>query len=143
MMLGLSPETRPTSSIFSDILAKNPSMNWNDEVTRVFNQTYPNAIDGDAVIFFGALDRPELWVKYGSTWSPGWLPGSGPGMTMEARPDYKRIIDDQTKLGDPRLQKFDPITGLPVVDFPTGGISAGNLALIGLLGFLLLRGAIK
>jgi len=67
---------------------------------------YPNAIDGDAVVFFGPTDAPELWVKYGSTWQRGWVPGSGPGMTAEYRPDYKRIIEDQTKLGDPRLRQL-------------------------------------
>ena len=128
MMLGMSP------------LPNVPSEPY---VPSFLKTGYPNAIDGDAVVFFGDTDAPELWVKYGSTWKQGWVPGGGPGATMEYRPDYKRIIDDRTKLGDPRLRNFDPITGLPVVDFPTGGISAGNLALIGLLGFLLLRGAIK
>jgi len=59
-------------------------------------------------------------------------------MTMEARPDYKRIIADLT-------QDFTP--GLPdsvgkIVTTATS-VNAGQFALIGLLGFLLLRGAIK
>jgi hypothetical protein len=57
-------------------------------------------------------------------------------MTMEARPDYKQIIDDQTRLGDPRISVEKIVTTATSVD-------AGKLALIGLLGFLLLRGAIK
>jgi len=112
------------------------SETYNDSMTRQFNKTYPNAIDGDAVVFFGPTDAPELWVKYGSQWQPGWAPGSGPGMTMEARPDYKQIIDDQTRLGDPRISVEKIVTTATSVD-------AGKLALIGLLGFLLLRGAIK
>ena len=114
------------------------SETYNDSMTREFNKTYPNAIDGDAVVFFGATDAPELWVKYGSQWQPGWAPGSGPGMTMEARPDYKRIIDDQTKAWTPGL----PDSVGKIVTTATS-VDAGKLALIGLLGFLLLRGAIK
>jgi hypothetical protein len=203
MMLGTSP--LPSEPYFPPYLKTN----------------YPNAIDGDAVIIIGPADDPQLWVKYGSTWQRGWTPGAGPGMTMEYRPNYKRIIDDQTKsvttpsdincpavaydfsppgdikpqVGDAILQTgpsdapetwvygqcgwypgttykrvildrrlswidhqydesrkklgLDPITGLPVVDFSTGGgttatnVDAGKLALIGLIGFLLLRGAIK
>jgi hypothetical protein len=60
-------------------------------------------------------------------------------MTMEARPDYKRIIADFTDVwatgGRPSVVK----TGVTT----TTGIDAGKLAIIGLLGFLLLRGAFK
>jgi len=113
---------------------------------------YPNAIDGDAVVFFGPSDAPELWVKYGSTWQRGWPPGSrdlGPGMvmTMEARPDYKRIIDDQTKRSPwsaPGIPLETKSVTMPTVGFTTAtNVDAGKLALIGLIGFLLLRGAIK
>ena len=123
MMLGSSLPAPPT---------------WNDEVTRDLNKTYPKAVDGDAVVFYGPSDAPELWVKYGSEWQRGWAPGSGPGMTMEARPDYKRIIDDQTQAWTPGL----PPTVGKIVTTATS-VDAGKLALIGLLGFLLLRGAIK
>ena len=109
-----------------------------DEVTRDLNRFYPNAIDGDAVVYPGPGDAPELWVKYGSTWSPGWAPGTGPGMTMEYRPDYKRIIADLTQDSTPGL----PSTVGKMVTTATS-VNAGHLALIGLLGFLLLRGAIK
>jgi hypothetical protein len=79
MMLGTSqlpPEMRANAAI---------PLTYNDQITIEFNKTYPNAIDGDAVVFFGPSDAIELWVKYGSIWSPGWAPGSGPGMTMEIR----------------------------------------------------------
>jgi hypothetical protein len=140
MMLGSSilPPEYPITRIFEKLLAQNPSMNWNDEVTRVFNQTYPNAIDGDAVIFFGPLNAREIWVKYGSTWSLGDLPGSrdlkpGESMTMKIRLPVIRIIDDETK----------SVT-MPSVGVTTAtSVNAGQLALIGLLGFLLLRGAVK
>jgi hypothetical protein len=140
MMLGSSivPPEYPITRIFEKLLAQNPSMNWNDEVTRVFNQTYPNAIDGDAVIFFGPLNAREIWVKYGSTWSLGDLPGSrdlkpGESMTTEIRLPVIRIIEDETK-------SFT----MPSVGITTAtSVNAGQLALIGLLGFLLLRGAIK
>ena len=128
----------PITRIFEKLLAQNPSMNWNDEVTRVFNQTYPNAIDGDAVIFFGPLNSREIWVKYGSTWSLGDLPGSrdlkpGESMTFDIRPPVIRIIEDETK-------SFT----MPSVGITTAtNVDAGKLALIGLIGFLLLRGAIK
>lgn len=130
-MLGstpLPPDERPNIP---------PPTTWNDQVTADLNKTYPNAIDGDAVMFLGPTDAPELWVKYGSQWQPGWLPGSGPGMTMEARPDYKRIIADLTNVWGPgpNVVKTGGTT--------TTGIDAGKIAIIGLLGFLLLRGAIK
>ena len=113
-------------------------MNWNDEVTKVFNQTYPNAIDGDAVVFFGPTGFSEIWVKYGSRWLLGDLPGSrdlktGESMTMEIRAPVIRIIDDETK----------SVTMPSVGVTTTTSVNAGQLALIGLLGFLLLRGAIK
>jgi len=122
----------------SSIIPPQVPIIWNDEVTRDLNRSYPNAIDGDAVVFLGPSDATELWVKYGSEWKRGWAPGSGPGMTMEIRQDYKRIIADLT-------QDFTP--GLPdsvgkIVTTATS-VNAGHLALIGLLGFLLLRGAIK
>jgi len=110
------------------------------------NTNYPKAIDGDGVLILGPSDEDEMWIKSGSIWVRGDVPGSQ-RMTMEYRPSAKRIIDDQRKVwaspAPVEQTKFDPITGLTVVDFPTGGVSAGNLALIGLLGFLLLRGAIK
>jgi hypothetical protein len=56
-------------------------------------------------------------------------------MTLEYRPTAKRIIYNQFSFGDPRIDK----TGMT----KSSGISTGHIALIGLLGFLLLRGAIK
>jgi len=50
-------------------------------------------------------------------------------MTDEYRPTAKRIIFDAFSRGDPRLVGTN--------------IGTGNLALIGLLGLLLLRGAFK
>jgi hypothetical protein len=101
-----------------------------------------NPQDGDAILQTGSSDEPETWV-YGPC---GWSPGT----------TYKRVILDRRisvipNQYDESRKKLglDPITGLPVVDFSTGGVTtatsvnAGQLALIGLLGFLLLRGAIK
>jgi hypothetical protein len=113
-------------------------MTWDDQVSQDLNKTYPNAIDGDAVIYFGATDGQELWVKYGTRWQLGWAPGSGPGMTAEARPDYKRIIADLTQQMTPGLP---PTVGRPVTT--ATGVSTGHIVLFGLLGLFLLRGAIK
>jgi hypothetical protein len=115
-----------------------PPLTWNDEVTRDLNKTYPKAVDGDAVVFYGPSDATELWIKNGSQWDRGWAPGSGPGMTMEARPDYKRIIADLTQSLGPGL----PPTVEKIVTTTTS-VDVGKLALIGLLGLLLLRGAVK
>jgi hypothetical protein len=107
--------------------------------TVIYDFTPPAGIkpqDGDAILQTGPTDIPETWV-YGPC---GWSPGT----------TYKRIILDRRIAVIPNQYDetrkklgLDPITGLPVVDFSTGGINAGNLALIGLLGFLLLRGAVK
>ena len=105
------------------------------EDSKALNIQYPKAINNDAVVLLGPGDQEQTWVKFGGQWNIFER-----GMNEAFSP--KRIIADLTgPFSYPT--KFDPITGLPVVDFPTGGISAGNLALIGLLGFLLLRGAIK
>ena len=101
-----------------------------------------NPIDGDAILQTGGSDATETWV-YGPC---GWSPGT----------TYKRVIFDRrisvipNQYAESRKKLgLDPETGLPVVNFSTGGgttatgVDAGKLALIGLLGFLLLRGAIK
>jgi hypothetical protein len=98
--------------------------------------------DGDAILQTGPTDAPETWV-YGAC---GWYPGT----------TYKRVIFDRrisvisNQYAESRKKLgLDPETGLPVVNFSTGGgttatsVDAGKLALIGLLGFLLLRGAVK
>ena len=120
------------------MLGSSPTEPWNVWVSMDLNKTYPNAIDGDAVIFEGPSDAAELWIKNGSQWNRGWAPGSGPGMTMEARPDYKRIIADLTQ---DLTSGLSPNVG-KIVTTATS-VDAGQLALIGLLGFLLLRGAVK
>jgi hypothetical protein len=60
-------------------------------------------------------------------------------MTMEARPDYKRIIADFTDVwatgGRPSVVK----TGITTAS----GIGTGHIVLLGLLGLLLLRGAVR
>ena len=121
----------------SSIVSEEFPITRNDAVTEDLNRSYPNAIDGYAVMFLGPSDGVELWVKYGSQWQPGWPPGSGPGMTMEFRPDYKRIIADLTNVWGPgpNVVKTGGTT--------TTGIDAGKIAIIGLLGFLLLRGTFK
>jgi len=61
-------------------------------------------------------------------------------ITGEARPDYIRIIDDRTKSSSWNRKSV----AMPTVGFTTAtNVDAGKLALIGLIGFLLLRGAIK
>jgi hypothetical protein len=105
------------------------------EDSKALNIQYPKAINNDAVVLSGPDDRDQTWVKFGGRWNVFER-----GMDELYSP--KRIIADLTRSFS-YPTNLDPITGLPVVDFPTGGISAGNLALIGLLGFLLLRGAIK
>ena len=101
--------------------------------SKELNIKYPKAIDGDAIVLRGPNYEALTWVKYGGQWDI---------TSGDDRFPVKRILEDSIGVSKSPID-LDPITGLPVVDFPTGGISAGNLALIGLLGFLLLRGAIK
>lgn len=82
------------------------------------NIQYPKAIDGDAVVLIGPTDAEETWLKYGGQWNRD---------PVDVRFPVKRIIAN--------------LTG--AFSSPTTGIDAGKLALIGLLGFLLLRGAIR
>jgi len=119
-MLGLTPAL-PSAPYFPSFL----------------NSTYPNAVDGDGVLILGPSDAPEMWIKSGSIWVRGDVPGSE-RMTMEYRPTAKRIIDDQTNVWTPGL----PDSVEKIVTTATS-IDAGKLALIGLLGFLLLRGAVR
>jgi hypothetical protein len=91
------------------------------ESSKALNIQYPKSIDGDAVVLIGPTDAEQTWVKYGGQWNPFVR-----GTTNEAF-SPKRIIAD--------------LTG--AFSSPATSINAGQLALIGLLGFLLLRGAIK
>lgn len=105
----------------------------------IYDFTPPAGIkpqDGDAILQTGPSDADETWV-YGPC---GWSPGT----------TYKRVILDRRLSWIPnqydesrRRLGLDPVTGLPVTGLSTGGINTGNLALIGLLGVLLLRGAFK
>jgi hypothetical protein len=94
------------------------------EDSKALNIQYPKAIDGDAIVLLGPADEHQTWVKYGGRWDL---------TSGDDRFPVKRIIAD--------------LTG--VFSFSTGGgttatsVDAGKLALIGLLGYLLLRGAIK
>ena len=88
------------------------------EGSKALNIQYPKAIDGDAIVLLGPTDAPQTWLKYGGQWNID---------PVDSRFPVKRIIAD--------------LTG--AFSSPTPGVDAGKLALIGLLGFLLLRGAIK
>jgi len=88
------------------------------ESSKALNIQYPKAIDGDAVNVFGPTDAPQTWVKYGGRWNIN---------SFDDRFPVKRIIAD--------------LTG--AFSSTATGVDSGKLALIGLLGVLLLRGAIK
>jgi len=117
-----------------------------------FNIKYPNAIDGDTIITLGPSDNQQTWVKYGGRWSV-----FEHGETNEAFAP-KRVIADlsrsfSTSVSSPSDLFVKSNQGkvwdygvLPpdVQTVTTGtGIDSGKLALIGLIGFLLFRGAIK
>jgi hypothetical protein len=88
------------------------------EDSKAFNIQYPNAINGDAIRRIDPTYGAQTWLKYGGQWNID---------PVDDRFPVKRIIAD--------------LTG--AFSSPTPGFDAGKLALIGLLGFLLLRGAIK
>jgi hypothetical protein len=90
------------------------------ESSKAFNIQYPNAIDGDAIVSLGPGDGQETWVKFGGRWNI-FVRG------MDELYSPKRIIAD--------------LTG--AFSSPAPGFDAGKLALIGLVGLLLLRRAIK
>jgi hypothetical protein len=117
-----------------------------------FNIQYPSAIDGDTIISLGPNGQQQTWVKYGGRWSV-----FEHGVTNEAFAP-KRVIADlyrsfSTSVSSPsdlfvksnQGKVWDYGVSLPDVQTVTTGtgIDSGKLALIGLIGFLLLRGAIK
>lgn len=119
-----------------------------------FNIKYPDAIDGDTIITLGPADNQQTWVKYGGIWSV-----FEHGVTNEAF-SPKRVIADLARmyattsdvpknwseLVKSNQGKVWDYGVLPpdVQTVTTGtGIDSGKLALIGLIGFLLLRGAVK
>jgi len=83
-----------------------PTIPQVDENSKSLNSGFPEAIEGDAVIIAGPFDGAELWVKSGSRWVRGNMPGET-RITMEYQPSYKRIIFDQYELAAPNLQ---PVT---------------------------------
>ena len=90
------------------------------EDSKALNIQYPKAINNDAVVLIGPGDEEQTWVKFGGQWN---IFERG----MDELYSPKRIIAN--------------LTG--AFSSPTPSVNAGQLALIGLLGFLLLRGAIK
>ena len=142
MMLGMSPLPPTTGS--AGLVMPTYGNDFSCPAV-IYDFTPPAGIKpeyGDAILQTGPTDMPEIWV-YGPC---GW----GPGTT------YKRVILDRQVSVIPNQYDesrkklgLDPVTGLPVVNFSTGGgttatgVDTGKLALIGLIGFLLLRGAIK
>jgi hypothetical protein len=90
------------------------------EDSKALNIQYPKAINNDAVVLLGPYEQEQTWVKFGGRWN---IFERG----MDELYSPKRIIAN--------------LTG--AFSSPTPGVDSGKLALIGLLGFLLLRGAIK
>jgi len=90
------------------------------EDSKALNIQYPKAINNDAVVLLGPYDQEQTWVKFGGQWH---IFERG----MDELYSPKRIIAN--------------LTG--AFSSPTSGVDSGKLALIGLLGFLLLRGAVR
>lgn len=138
-MLGLSPlPSTGSAGLVSNTIGPDfgqPVDNYAASQSASLNRDFPNAVDGDGVIQSGPTDGLEVWVKVGSGWNLGWEPGTVPPMTLEYRPTAKRIIYNQFSGGNPQIVG----TGMT----KSSGISTGHIALIGLLGFLLLRGTFK
>jgi len=88
------------------------------EDSKALNIHYPNAIDGDAIIRTDPTYGTQTWVKYGGQWNIG---------RGDDRFPVKRIIGDITG----GFSSIKPSVG------------TGHIVLLGLLGLLLLRGAIK
>lgn len=128
MMLGLTPlETIrpipvPGPAVDPGFSLPSPQIDSEDQYwayrSQSLNKSYPNAIEGDGVYFFGPTDAPEMWVKTGSGWEQG---------------TPKRIIFDEVSRGDPRLVG----TGMT----KSSGIGTGHIVLLGLLALYLLRGS--
>ena len=98
-----------------------------EEGSKALNIKYPNAKNNDAIVVFGPGDGIQTLVYADGYWL---IYESGKTDKMFTP---QRIIDDQTKS-----------VVIPSVGVTTAtSVNAGQLALIGLLGFLLLRGAIK
>ena len=119
-----------------------PTVPQIDENSKSLNSGFPGAVEGDAVIIAGPGDGQELWVKSGSGWMRGWLPGSrdivpGMSLTMEYRPSYKRIIFDQFDLAPPNIQPVSQKRGSIVGSYPPNYAAYAALAV---LAFLALRG---
>jgi hypothetical protein len=113
-----------------------PNIPQIDENSKSLNSGFPGAIEGDAVIIAGPGDAPELWVKFGSGWMLGDMPGKT-RMTMEYRPSYKRIIFDQYELAAPNLQPITQRGGTIMSTLPSNYAAYAALAVV---AFLALRG---
>ena len=107
-----------------------------DQNSKNLNSGFPEAIEGDAVIIAGPGDGQELWVKIGSGWMRGDMPGQT-RMTMEYRPSYKRIIFDQFDLAPPNIQPVSQKRGSIVGSYPPNYAAYAALAVV---AFLALRG---
>ena len=107
-----------------------------DQNSKNLNSGFPEAIEGDAVIIAGPGDGQELWVKSGSGWMRGDMPGQT-RMTMEYRPSYKRIIFDQFDLAPPNIQPVSQKRDSIVGSYPPNYAAYAALAVV---AFLALRG---
>jgi hypothetical protein len=91
------------------------------EDSKALNIQYPKAIDGDAIVLIGPNDAEQTWVKYGGQWNIFVR-----GQSNEAF-SPKRMIADLTS----------------AFSSPTPGVGTGHIVLLGLIGLLLLRGAVR
>jgi hypothetical protein len=109
-----------------------------DQNSKNLNSGFPGAIEGDAVIIAGPSDAPELWVKSGTGWMRGDMPGQT-RMTMEYRPSYKRVIFDEFELGAPNLQPVTQKGGSIIGSYPPNYAAYAALAAVAFLAFRGLR----
>ena len=96
-----------------------------DEISKALNIQYPNSIDGDAIVVLEPNDAEQTLVK----WSGYWLIFQSGKTNKMFTP--KRVIADLTGGFSEKI-----VTTATSVD-------AGKLALFGLIGFLLFRGAVR
>jgi hypothetical protein len=131
MMLGLTPVQTPP------YVAPPPPIppvisEYDRQQLQNLNEQFPNAIEGDGVIYIGPGDGPEVWVKVKGGWMQGLYPGSH-NLTGEYIPEPKRIIFNAFSRGDPRLVGTDMTK--------SSGVGTGHIVLLGLLALYLLRGS--
>jgi hypothetical protein len=126
MMLGTTPPYVAPPEPLPPVISE-----YARQLSQSLDRQFPNAIEGDGVIYIGSGDGPEVWVKVKGGWMQGLYPGSQ-NLTMEYIPSPTRIIFDAFSRGDPRLVGTDMTK--------SSGVGTGHIVLLGLLGYFLLRG---